>query len=115
MYVLMYLRIITLSKCLTTIEGSNSEKNLYAYRDYSIIVVLLGTGLRQSELCSLKWTDIDFKYQTLSVFGKSRKRESIPVADKVLMELATYKTFCEQTFVEKGLSEYVLQTVPINN
>lgn len=83
------------------------EKTFYAYRDYSIIVVLLGTGLRQSELCSLKWTDIDFKYQTLSVFGKSRKRESIPVADKVIMELATYKTFCEQIFLEKGLSEYV--------
>jgi len=83
------------------------DKTFYAYRDYSIIVVLLGTGLRQSELCSLKWTDIDFKYQTLSVFGKSRKRESIPVADKVIMELATYKTFCEQIFVEKDLSEYV--------
>jgi integrase/recombinase XerD len=41
------------------------EKAFYSYRDYSIIVVLLGTGLRQSELCSLKWNDIDFKYQTL--------------------------------------------------
>ncbi|MDP4350248.1 tyrosine-type recombinase/integrase, partial [Escherichia coli] len=53
------------------------EKAFYAYRDYSIIVTLLGTGLRLSELCSLKWDDVDFVNQTLTVFGKSRKYETI--------------------------------------
>ncbi|MFB7303560.1 tyrosine-type recombinase/integrase [Heyndrickxia sporothermodurans] len=74
------------------------EKAFYAYRDYSIIVILTGTGLRLSEMCSLKWTDIDFQNKSLSVFGKNRRRETIPITEKVVNELATYKVFCEQHF-----------------
>ncbi|MDF2039345.1 MULTISPECIES: tyrosine-type recombinase/integrase [Cytobacillus] len=74
------------------------EKAFYSYRDYSIIVVLLGTGLRLTELCSLKWSDLDFQYQTLSVFGKNRKKETIPITEKVIKELSSYKAYCEQVY-----------------
>lgn len=83
------------------------EKAFYAYRDYSIIVVLLGTGLRLSEMCSLKWTDIDFQNQSLSVFGKNRKRETVPITEKVTSELATYKVYCEQYFGESNTNDYI--------
>ncbi|WP_262172782.1 tyrosine-type recombinase/integrase [Saccharococcus sp. Marseille-Q5394] len=81
------------------------DKAFYAYRDYSIIVVLLGTGLRLSELCSLKWNDIDFKHETLSVLGKNRKRETIPLTDKVVKELSAYRLYCELIFGD--VSDYV--------
>ncbi|PLR69098.1 tyrosine-type recombinase/integrase [Bacillus sp. UMB0893] len=74
------------------------EKAFWAYRDHTIIVTLLGTGIRLSELTSMKWTDIDFQNQTLSVFGKNRKRETMPVAEKVIKELSAYKIYCEQFF-----------------
>lgn len=82
------------------------EKAFWAYRDHTIIVTLLGTGIRLSELCSLKWSDIDFQNQMLSVFGKNRKRESIPVSEKVLKELSSYKVYCEQ-FFNGNLSDFV--------
>ncbi|WP_084822019.1 phage integrase SAM-like domain-containing protein [Bacillus sp. SA1-12] len=72
------------------------EKVFWAYRDHTIIVTLLGTGIRLSELTSMKWSDIDFKNQTLSVFGKNRKLETIPITEKVIKELSAYKTYCEQ-------------------
>ncbi|QNG59442.1 tyrosine-type recombinase/integrase [Bacillus sp. PAMC26568] len=74
------------------------EKAFWAYRDHTIIVTLLGTGIRLSELTAMKWTDIDFQNQTLSVFGKNRKRETMPVAEKVMKELSAYKIYCEQFF-----------------
>lgn len=83
------------------------EKVFYAYRDYSIIVVFLGTGLRLSELCSLKWSDLDFKQQTLSVFGKNRKKETVPITDKLVKEISAYKLYCEQNFETQVLSDYV--------
>lgn len=83
------------------------EKAFYAYRDYQIIVTLLGTGLRLTELCNLKWTDIDFKNNTLSVFGKNRKKETIPITEKLVSEFATYKLYCEQYFGVDNLSEYI--------
>jgi len=83
------------------------EKAFYAYRDYSVIVVFIGTGLRLSELCSLKWSDINFQQHTMSVFGKNRKRETIPITDKVVKELSAYKLYCEQNFEDQALSDFV--------
>lgn len=83
------------------------EKAFYAYRDYQIIVTLLGTGLRLSELCNLKWTDIDFGQKTLSVFGKNRRKDTIPITEKLVSEFATYKVYCEQYFGIDNLNDYV--------
>jgi integrase/recombinase XerD len=85
----------------------NREHAFHSYRDYSIIVCLLGTGVRLSEMCSLKWSDIDFQNYSLSVFGKNRKRESIPVTEKLIKELSAYKTFCEQYFGKENVSNYI--------
>lgn len=81
------------------------EHNFFAYRDYTLIVVLLGTGLRRSEVINLKWVDVDFKNLNISVFGKSRKKETVPITEKLAKELMAYQTFCRQHFRE--LSKYV--------
>ncbi|WP_246860936.1 phage integrase SAM-like domain-containing protein [Bacillus sp. REN3] len=46
------------------------EKAFYAYRHHSIIVILIGTGIRLSEMTALEWSDVDFLNHNLSVFGK---------------------------------------------
>lgn len=82
------------------------EKAFYSYRDYSIIVTFLSTGVRLGELCSLKWSNIDFKDKTISVYStKARKHETIPATEKLIKELASYRVYCEQEF--KELSNYV--------
>ncbi|BBU38086.1 tyrosine recombinase XerC [Aeribacillus pallidus] len=81
------------------------DKSYFAYRDYMLIVTLLGTGLRRGEIINLKWSDVDFQNLSISVFGKSRRKESIPITEKLAKELAAYKVFCERHF--KNLSEYV--------
>lgn len=82
------------------------DKAFWAYRDHTIIVVLLGTGLRLSEMCNLKWSDIDFQNQTLSVYGKNRKRETLPITEKAMKELSSYKVYCEQ-FFNGQLNDYI--------
>jgi integrase/recombinase XerD len=81
------------------------EKSYVAYRDYMMIVTILGTGIRRGEIINLQWTDVDFINQTISVFGKSRRKETIPITDKLLKELAGYQTFCRQYWGD--LSDYV--------
>lgn len=81
------------------------ERTFNAYRDYTIIVTMLGTGIRLGELCNLKWDDVSFKFQTITVWGKKREQSSIPLTDKLVKELAEYRMYCEQNFSE--LSEYV--------
>ncbi|MCM3595054.1 tyrosine-type recombinase/integrase [Metabacillus idriensis] len=81
------------------------EHSFYAYRDYTIILTLLGSGMRLGELCNLKWNEIDLITGTIIVFGKNRTQASIPITDKLVKELAEYKVFCQQHFEE--LSEHV--------
>lgn len=81
------------------------EHSFHAYRDYTIILTLLGTGIRLGELCNLKWEDVDLIKGTIIVFGKNRVQASIPITEKLVKELAEYKLFCHQHF--KGVSQYV--------
>lgn len=83
------------------------EKSFYAYRDHTIIVTLLSTGLRLSELSNLKWSDIDFQQQTLSVFGKNRKKENIPITEKLIKELSAYRIFVGSHFQGSVQNDYI--------
>lgn len=80
------------------------DKTYFAYRDYTIIVTLVGTGIRLGELCNLKWTEIDMVNNTITVWGKKRQQSSIPMTDKLKKELCEYQVFCKQT---DQLGEYV--------
>ncbi|WP_311766276.1 tyrosine-type recombinase/integrase [Bacillus sp. S10C12M] len=72
------------------------EKQYFAYRDYMIIVLILGTGIRRGEIINLKWSDVDLLNHNISVFGKTRRKENIPTTVKLSKELSAYKTFCKQ-------------------
>jgi integrase/recombinase XerD len=81
------------------------DKSYVAYRDYMIIISILGTGIRRGEVINLQWSDIDFVNKSISVFGKSRRKETIPITDKLVKELAGYQTFCKQYW--GTMSDYV--------
>jgi integrase/recombinase XerD len=81
------------------------EKSFVAYRDYMMIVTLLGTGIRRGEIINLKWSDIDFINQSIAVFGKSRRRDTLPITDKLSKELSAYESFCKQHWGD--LSDFV--------
>lgn len=76
------------------------EKQFYAYRDYAIIITLLGTGMRLGEMCNLRWQDIDFANNMVIVQGKMRDRRSIPMAVKLRSELLEYQAYVRSVFAE---------------
>ncbi|WP_018924406.1 tyrosine-type recombinase/integrase [Salsuginibacillus kocurii] len=81
------------------------EYSFYAYRNYTIIVFLLGTGVRLGEMCNLRWSDVDFERKQISIFGKKRMVNTLPITDKLTKDLAEYRMFCESHF--GALSDYV--------
>ncbi|WP_205635671.1 tyrosine-type recombinase/integrase [Priestia filamentosa] len=87
------------------------EKAFFAYRDYCMIVTLLSSGIRLTEMCNLRWNDIDFRNETLGVLGKNRKYETIPLTDKLIKELSAYKMYCEQTVGKDDVNEFVFTNV----
>ncbi|MEQ6378236.1 tyrosine-type recombinase/integrase [Bacillaceae bacterium S4-13-58] len=92
------------------------EKSYYAYRDYMLILVFLGTGIRRSEAVKLKWDDIDLQHLSMSIFGKNRKKDTLPITAKLAKELSAYRLFCEQYFSELGQYLFVnIKNQPMTN
>ncbi len=60
------------------------------WRDYAIILTLLDTGLRCSELTSLRLTDVNLESRLLKVWGKGSKERLVPIGAKVQKALWKY-------------------------
>lgn len=63
-----------------------------ALRDAAAIELLFATGMRISELCSLKECDVDLYDATVLIYGKGRKERRIQIgSEEVIHILADYK------------------------
>ncbi len=48
---------------------------------YQHIFIALHTGARVSEICNLKWEDVDLKNRTVKFFGKGSKERTVPIPE----------------------------------
>lgn len=87
-------------------------------QDYSIFLLLSFTGIRAGELCALKWRDIDFEKQTISIsktyYNPTNNRKEyklltpktptavriIDVDETVINELSKHKLAQKQTMMK---------------
>jgi len=61
-----------------------------ALRDRAIVTLLIDTGIRASELCSLTLRDADFQNHRIVVMGKGRKERHIPISPRTEQALWRY-------------------------
>lgn len=60
------------------------------YRDYVIMLTLLDTGMRVSELEGIQISNIDWSLRTIKVFGKGRKERVVPFQETLAKHLRQY-------------------------
>lgn len=61
-------------------------------RDIAVIELLFATGMRISELCSLKLTDVDLENKTVLIYGKGAKERVIQIGNPdVISALTLYR------------------------
>lgn len=88
-------------------------------RDIAVIELLFATGMRISELCSLKPSDIDLENNTVLIYGKGSKERILQFGNcEIISALATYQsTFkadisaCGYFFVNKRKQKLSDQSV----
>jgi len=61
-------------------------------RQYTIVLLLLDTGIRASELCGLTLDNTDIDNGTIKVMGKGRKERIVPFASGTKKALLRYVT-----------------------
>jgi len=72
---------------LVEVPGDEPE----AVRDRALLELLYSSGLRVSELCGVRWRDLDGADGTLRVTGKGNKTRVVPVGAKALAALAALR------------------------
>lgn len=82
---------------LTTLYAHKAQtKSEYqlrcSIRDIAVIELLFATGMRISELCSLKSTDVDLENKTVLIYGKGAKERVIQIGNPdVISALTLYR------------------------
>ena len=72
---------------LLSVHNEKTDKGL---RDKAIFELMYSSGLRVSEICSLKIEDIFFDEKYLKICGKGKRERIVPINDKALDILKRY-------------------------
>lgn len=87
----------------------------FDYRNKAMMELLYATGLRITELCSLKITDVDINNCFIRVMGKGKKERIVPVTDLALNYLALYVTEYRNLILKNKISDYLFISNSLTN
>jgi integrase/recombinase XerD len=93
-----YLRLDEVEKLLSQPD----EKTSLGLRDRAMLEVLYSTGLRVSELVSLRVSDLDSKIGCVRCIGKGDKERIVPVGRKALAMVDKYMREARPTLVRQA-------------
>lgn len=90
-------------------KGRINQDSFEEVRDFLILEMLFGTGVRVSELLAIQEGDIDTYNSRIRIFGKRNKERLVPVHRTLLEEIKQYLTLKNaQDF--KNKSSYLIVT-----
>jgi integrase/recombinase XerD len=80
------------------------DRTLEGIRDRAMLMLMYASGLRASEVVTLRMENVDRDAGFLRVLGKGAKERVVPVADRALEDLATYLSAARPAFLKKRVS-----------
>ena len=87
--------------------GSPKGETPLAVRDRAMFESLYATGLRVSELVTLKLSDLQLDVGYLTAFGKRGKQRIVPLGDAAIAALRSYLATARPRFDKSGSSPFV--------
>lgn len=90
-------------------EMEKAEENFENMRDFIVMELLFGTGIRLAELLQIKDSDIDLYNNKILIFGKRNKERFVPIHATLKEELTKY-IHKKKTENLENISEYLVVT-----
>ena len=81
---------------VSELKGAKGYNVFYKARNFILFAFLLYTGVRRSEVVKVKWSDIDFINNEITIIGKGNKTRIIPLKTELKQQLYTYRDILEQ-------------------
>ncbi|RKY97565.1 MAG: site-specific tyrosine recombinase XerD [Candidatus Hydrothermota bacterium] len=88
-----YLPMVIPEKRINEMLDNWIPESIMEARDKSIIELMYSSGLRASEVISLKWENLDLKTMELRVKGKGGKERIVPLGKRAREALEVYVNF----------------------
>lgn len=107
MDILSMIEAIAYSNLYTRPGKRESRHSLpHSERNRAIILLLLDTGIRASELCELKIFQTDLQNRRITVFGKGSKERTIPISARTGQAIWKYLA----TRKDESIGDYLFST-----
>ena len=92
---------------IDAIIASVDTGKIEGQRDRAILEVLYSCGLRVSELCNLRFSDLNLKEGYIQVLGKGKKQRLVPISPRAIDELMLYFEQRACITPKRGHEDYV--------
>ncbi len=92
---------------IDSLIGSIDRSTKEGQRNRAILETLYSCGLRVSELCNLKISDLYLNEQFIKVEGKGSKQRLVPISPRAINEIKNYFIDRNQTLIKPGYEDYV--------
>jgi len=97
--------VVEKEKLVQLLDHLEQEKNDFeSCRNYLVMELLFGTGIRLAELLKIKEQDIDFFNKNILILGKRSKERLVPINDLLVKELKNYLQQKASQFVDTNNS-----------
>lgn len=92
---------------IDTLIGSIDRSTREGQRNRAILETLYSCGLRVSELCNLKLSDLYLKEKFIKVEGKGNKQRLVPISSRAIRELELYFPDRNEGLIKPGYEDFV--------
>ena len=79
-------------------------------RMLAMLNLLFDSGIRVSEMCNIKFEDIDFDQKSIRIFGKGSKWRQVYFTDRFLVRLAEYMKHRDDVITDNGVTQFASGT-----
>ncbi|TMN23148.1 tyrosine-type recombinase/integrase [Lentibacillus cibarius] len=91
-------------------RSKRREDSFTSRRNYVLMLTMIGTGMRLSEITRLEWSDVDFSESLIQIRkSKSRTTQSVPLSESLARELLEWRLFLERKFNKLPQSVFVTE------
>lgn len=92
---------------IDSLIGAIDRSTREGQRNCAILETLYSCGLRVSELCNLKISNLYLDEGFIKVEGKGSKQRLVPISPRAITEIKNYFMFRDQGLVKPGYEDYV--------
>ncbi len=87
---------------------SEQDRRSLWLRDRAILETLYATGMRVSELITVRQADLEAEQEIVRVFGKGSKERLVPIGKSALRWIERYRNECRSRLLKRGVAQDVL-------